>query len=200
MTPSSLFASLILLFLGFQPQASMLQEPIPYQVTQRVDFQPLNAHEHAQGGPQLGSAAVLTKGEFPAIQGETFEYRTALLNDAFGKAVDWTPYKPVRDANSVAGNVRIPAGGWYRLEIRQRVAGETKATAQVEPIGVGEVFIIAGQSYADGANDELEKVAEPQGRVVAYDVLKKTWRVAHDPQPNKAAGGTIWPAMGDLLA
>jgi hypothetical protein len=69
----------------------------------------------------------------------------------------------------------------------------------VEPIGVGEVFVIAGQSYAVGANDELTKVDDPEGRVVAYDVVKKKWRVANDPQPNVGDGGTIWPTAGNYL-
>lgn len=69
----------------------------------------------------------------------------------------------------------------------------------MEPVGVGEVLVIAGQSYADGANDELFKVDDPQGRVAAFDRVKNSWRVAHDPQPNIATGGTIWPPLGDLL-
>jgi hypothetical protein len=69
----------------------------------------------------------------------------------------------------------------------------------VEPVGVGEVLVVAGQSYADSANDELLKVDDPQGRVAAYDRTKNSWRVAHDPQPNIAPGGTIWPPLGDLL-
>ena len=72
-------------------------------------------------------------------------------------------------------------------------------SAAIEPIGVGEVLVIAGQSYADGANDELLKVEDPHGRVVAYDRVKNAWRVAHDPQPNIVNGGTIWPPLGNLL-
>lgn len=198
MTFTTQFALLLSLW-GAEPQSFALQEPLPHQVTQREAYQPLLAHEHQHEGPQLGFANVAVKGEFPSIPSESFEYRTLLLTEAFGRAVDWTQFKHLRDGNSVTGSVHIPAGGWYRLEIRQRVANETKAMSHVEPIGVGEVFVIAGQSYADGANDELQKVEEKQGRVVAYDVVKKTWAVAHDPQPNKATGGTIWPAMGDFL-
>ena len=80
-----------------------------------------------------------------------------------------------------------------------RLGDQILATTHVEPIGVGEVFVIAGQSYAVGANDELTKVDDPQGRVVAYDVVNKKWQVANDPQPNAGDGGTIWPTTGDYL-
>ena len=69
----------------------------------------------------------------------------------------------------------------------------------VEPFGVGEVFLIAGQSYAAGANDELLRVTDPGQRVSAYDWKTKTWQVANDPQPHVGDGGTIWPALGDIL-
>ena len=95
--------------------------------------------------------------------------------------------------------VRVRAGGWSRLEFRALRGDQTVAVAEVKPIGVGEVFLIAGQSYAAGANDELIKVDDPQGRVVAYDVAKKTWQVANDPQPNVGDGGTIWPSCGNYL-
>jgi hypothetical protein len=42
-------------------------------------------------------------------------------------------------------------------------------------------------------------VADPSGRVVAYDTIKKTWQVANDPQPNVGDGGTIWPPMANQL-
>jgi hypothetical protein len=69
----------------------------------------------------------------------------------------------------------------------------------VRPIGVGEVFVVAGQSYAEGTNDERLRVEDKFGRVVAYDIIKGTWQIAHDPIPNKADGGSIWPPLGDLL-
>ncbi len=95
--------------------------------------------------------------------------------------------------------VRVGAGGWSRLEFRALRGKETLAVADVKPIGVGEVFVIAGQSYAAGANEELIKIDDPQGRVVAYDVVKKSWQVANDPQPNVGDGGTIWPSFGNYL-
>lgn len=176
-----------------------LSSPLPYQVIQREGFDPLHAHEDQPGGPALGFAMVPVTGEFPDVAGATVEYRVVALKDAFGAGTDWARLDGKGAGNQFAAQARIPAGGWYRLEVRCLSNGQTVATSMIEPFGVGEVFIVAGQSYAEGANDELLKVEDPHGRVVAYDMQKKTWAVANDPQPNAGTGGTIWPPMGNYL-
>ncbi|MCE2726427.1 MAG: sialate O-acetylesterase [Planctomycetaceae bacterium] len=100
--------------------------------------------------------------------------------------------------NRARASVDLPAGGWYRLEVRAASAG----IAAVEPFGVGEVFVVAGQSYATNTNDERLVVADPRRRVAALDVETGRWRLANDPQPapDRSDGGSIWPAVGDRLA
>ena len=103
---------------------------------------------------------------------------------------------------TLASAAPIDAGGWYRLEVRLRGGDNDLAAGAVEPIGVGEVFLVAGQSYATNSNDQLLKPAEPAGRVVAFDFNSKSWRVASDPQPtgDTSNRGSIWPPLGDSLA
>lgn len=182
--------------MGAEP---VLLQPLPNSVAQREGYQPLQAHINETTGTALGSAEIPVEAAFEPQVGEVFQFRTQLMTDAYGRAIDWTPFPTERQATQVRGRVRLPAGGWYRLEVRQLVNETVTGAAAVERIGVGEVIVIAGQSYADGSNDELQKVDEPQGRVVAYDVVQKSWRIANDPQPNIVQGGTIWPACGDLL-
>jgi hypothetical protein len=96
----------------------------------------------------------------------------------------------------------VPAGGWYRLELRQRDAADAiTATATCEPFGVGEVFLVAGQSYATNTNDERLHVTDPALRVSALNTATGAWSVAHDPQPapDNTDGGSIWPPLGDTL-
>jgi hypothetical protein len=87
------------------------------------------------------------------------------------------------------------------LELRAVRGGQAIAQGAVEPFGVGEVFLISGQSYASHCNDELLRVADPTGRVAAFDASKQTWRVAHDFKQGEGVhgGGTIWPPMADAL-
>jgi len=190
--------------LGDESQTLTMRQPVPNQVVQRQGFEPRRAHDHEPGGPALGFADVqieldLGSAKEKIADDATFEFRAAPLKDAYGAGTDWAKVDGRRDDKSWSAVARVPAGGWYRLEIRARKADQTLAVASVEPFGVGEVYLIAGQSYAVGANDEITKVDDPQGRVVAYDVVKKSWRVANDPQPNVGDGGTIWPTTGNLL-
>ena len=104
------------------------------------------------------------------------------------------------DETIVKGLVEVPAGGWYRLELRCVDGAETTASGSVAAIGVGEVFLVAGQSYAGGWNDEVFKVTDPSRGVSTYDWETKSWRVANDPPPHNGEGGSIWPPLGDMLA
>lgn len=99
--------------------------------------------------------------------------------------------------------VELPAGGWYRLEVRLKSAvGAAETAAVVEPVGVGEVFLAAGQSYATNTNEERLVVRDARRRVAAFDVDTGRWQLANDPQPapDRSDGGSIWPAVGDRLA
>lgn len=59
-------------------------------------------------------------------------------------------------------------GGWYRLEVRG-VKGETVLfTSSVERVGIGEVFLIAGQSNAQGYGVSPNAKGANDDRVNAY--------------------------------
>ncbi len=199
-----LLTCLLALALTAEPTQLQLLAPQPYEVIQREGFDPLHAHEHNPGGPALGHAIVPVEIELPEAKlnlgnDATFEYRIVPLPPDANEAATWSPAAFKAEDKVLTSTVKVPAGGWYRLEVRARRGDETLAIGHVEPFGVGEVFLVAGQSYAVGANDEIIKVDDPQGRVVAYDVVQKRWQVAHDPQPNAGDGGTIWPTTGNLL-
>lgn len=178
--------------------------PQPREVVQRTGFDPLKAHPHQPGGPALGHAMVPLELDLSAtglanIDDATLVCVVEPLADTKAE-LDSQPVGFERRGNIWSGKVRINAGGWYHLQLSVRHGEQTVARGTVGPVGVGEVFLIAGQSYAAGANDELLKIDDARERVVAYDVVKRQWQVANDPQPNVGDGGTIWPALGnDLL-
>ena len=130
------------------------------------------------------------------------QYRVVALANAWGDSTSWAPLPGTAKDKHWQASAPIDAGGWYRLEIRLLAGEKDLAAGTVEPIGVGEVFLVAGQSYATNSNDEVLKPVEPAGRVVAYDFNAKSWRVAVDPQPTGDASnrGSIWPPLGDTLA
>ena len=96
----------------------------------------------------------------------------------------------------LAGTVEAPAGGWWRLEVRVSRAGKEVARGSVAHVGVGEVFVIAGQS--NSANHGEEKQRPRTDRVVAFDGT--AWRLAADPQPGASGqGGSFLPPFADAV-
>ena len=95
-----------------------------------------------------------------------------------------------------AAEMELPAGGWYRLELRASRNDVVLAGAVVEHLGVGEVFVVAGQS--NSANHGAEKQSPKTGKVAAFD--GKRWQLANDPQPGASGGGgSFLPPLGDAL-
>ena len=186
-----------------EPAPLTLTSPKPRQVIQRVGFNPATAAKEKPGNPAFGYADVAVRCALvEEPQGATWEYRVARLEGAIGGEVAWTKL-PVRGGKEgVEAVARVPAGGWYRLELRCRRGDAITHAGAVEPVGVGEVFVVAGQSYATNCNDEKLTVADPQKRVTAFDSTKGTWVTANDPQPapDGSKDGSIWPPLGDALA
>lgn len=199
-----------------------ISHPQPWQVLQR-DFNP---GQLAQGDTSAsrGSAQVQVQlslpgdeanrvpiaeigGEFRivpvSVKGSAIEL-TAATADLAWQSLDIrsAPTQTDSPGNNLQGALAIPAGGWYRLEVRLQLPGKPALLASVEPVGVGEVFLVAGQSYATNTNDEMLQVRDPQLRVSAYHWETGSWQLANDPQPapDRSTGGSIWPPVGDLLA
>jgi hypothetical protein len=182
------------------PGPLKLNSPQPRQVIQREGYQAAHAHEHEQGGPQLGHAEVNVQGTWSGSIPARLEARAILHDGCTGRALGWTMLGDVKVAGDFNFKVMIPAGGWYRLEVRAVAkSGAAIGQTEVNPIGIGEVFLISGQSYAAGANDELQRVEDPLERSVLLDYQAKSWRTAHDPFPHVDNGGTIWPAFANAI-
>lgn len=66
----------------------------------------------------------------------------------------------------------------------------------VEHVGIGEIFIVAGQS--NSANHGKEKQTTQTGLVSSFDGQR--WQLANDPQPGASGnGGSFMPPLGDAL-
>jgi hypothetical protein len=94
------------------------------------------------------------------------------------------------------------AGGWYSIQVQAVDGnGNVLATAQVDRVGVGDIFITAGQSNAACFGSPQQTPADD--RVSAYTVAGNAWKFASDPQPNPSGGpgtgGSPWPILGSLL-
>ena len=87
-----------------------------------------------------------------------------------------------------------PAGGWWRLDVRVMHAGRECGRGSVAHVGVGEVFVVAGQS--NSANHGEERQVTESGRVASFDGT--AWRLANDPQAGASGTmGSFMPPLGD---
>lgn len=192
--PESLYAA--------EPVPLTITSPKPRQVIQRVGFDPILAAKEKPGHPSFGYADVVIRSSpLTMPEGAIWEYRVTRLADAAGTDVPWSKVDVRTDKQGTTAVVRVPAGGWYRLELHCRRGDVVTHQGAVEPIGVGEVFVVAGQSYATNCNDAKLSVTDPQKRVVAFDTVNRSWVVANDPQPapDGSKDGSIWPPVGDAL-
>ena len=97
-----------------------------------------------------------------------------------------------------SGDIATPAGGWYSAVINLKKKGAILAAATVAHIGVGELFIVSGQSNATNHGDTHQYPTS--GMVSAFSGSE--WRLANDPQPGNqdgSTGGSFIPAFGDAL-
>ncbi len=184
-----------------------IMSPQPWQVIQRIGFDPARREKEPENSAALGFAEVSVSCELkmPLAASESLEYRLSSSQEEKQESGVWKQL-PITTStgagNSVTSSILVPAGGWYRLEIRRTSEdGTTQQTGVVERFGVGEVFLVAGQSYATNTNDEKQGVTDSAQRVVAFNTANGSWNVANDPQPapDGSDGGSIWPPLGDSL-
>ncbi len=165
-----------------------LTSPLEYQVVQRL----------SPGAGVLRVTGELSDEMSDELSGELSK-TDSIIEARFSSEFDETSWLRVSGSVSgriVNGAVQAPAGGWWRLEVRVSLAGKTIASGSVDRVGVGEVFVIAGQS--NSANHGEEKQRTRSGRVATFDGT--TWRIADDPQPGASgAGGSFIPPFADAV-
>lgn len=134
-----------------------------------------------------------------------------------GSATNWTTIVINPQGGNFVGAMTV-SGGWYRLEVRGLLNGlQVGNVASLERVGVGEVFIIAGQSNAQGIgifdNTDFDYQAPPStdDRVNAFSFRNATNSTGDLPIPSFepiGARGLIaprgetawcWGKLGDLL-
>jgi hypothetical protein len=163
----------------------------PLAVTSPADYQVLQRNARNR-------ASVAVSGRWDDGSHAGCQVEARLVADAPGDGTGWHSLKWDRnDPSRFAGTLQGRAGGWYRVEIRVRRGTEVRATAQVPHLGIGEVFVVAGQSNA--ANHGEERQRPRTGLVSTF--VGPGWRLAGDPQPGATGdGGSFLPPFGDAIA
>lgn len=124
-----------------------------------------------------------------------------------GTATRWQPLSLTVGSGTFRGLVTA-TGGWYQLQIRAKAGATIVAQTTLNRVGVGEVFIVAGQSNALGTSEISNDAADD--RVSCVDSRQDD---AEEPMLpllfSHVSAGTmigpanpphIWATLGDRLA
>jgi hypothetical protein len=123
-----------------------------------------------------------------------------------GVSTDWVVLADALTEGPFSGTIsNLTAGGWYRIEVRAMDATtNVLATSSVERVGVGDLFVTAGQSNAGCFGSPPQTPGDD--RVSAFTLTVSpaySWQFAADPQPNISGfvggNGSAWPILGSRL-
>lgn len=152
--------SLLILLLILLSSHKILSQVVVTFPTERAVFQRNNANEADVyiGGYVTQPFQKIEVRLTPRVPGE---------GEQFPTDGSWTTLDDQISAGQFLGFVHLK-GGWYQLEARGVSSGGTSAVTTVARVGVGEVFVVAGQSNATGgdsnpngpgaANDQVNSV------------------------------------------
>lgn len=136
-----------------------------------------------------------------------------LIAEVTGQGIntDWATVQRNPQGGVYQGPVR-GFGGWYRLEVRGMYKGAVVGQDVVRKVGIGEVFIITGQSNAQGFQDYgAAGASDDRVNAVTYDNYEAS-SLNDPPAPAfaqlsassligpRGQGAWCWGMLGDLIA
>ena len=167
------------------PVELRLEAPVDYQVVQRSS---------REAGTLVLEGITSTGTAMDGLQLEVRAIRSTTGGVVTG---DWRLVATDPRVARFRSEITLPSGGWYRIEARLRANDLIRASSGVEHVGVGEVFVVAGQS--NSANHGEERTSPTADQVVSFDGTH--WKIATDPQPGASGGGgSFLPSFGDAIA
>lgn len=132
--------------------------------------------------------------------------------DGQGTSTDWQTIQTNPSGGVFAGDLTA-SGGWYTLDVRGMSGDQQVGSFTVDRVGIGEVFVIAGQSNAQGVHQSAPVSTDDRVNCVNYRYSDNGF--PNDPPTpvfshlDNTTGFTIaprgdgswcWGRLGDLLA
>ncbi|MFN8353290.1 MAG: sialate O-acetylesterase [Spirosomataceae bacterium] len=146
------------------------------------------------------------------------EARFTPMQSGQGTATNWSAIQFSPQGGVFSGSMSVSAG-WYKLEVRGLLNGnQVGNVTSLDKVGVGEVFVIAGQSNAQGyLNDDLggsqfNAPGATDDRVNCIDYYNVTSSAGDQPVPAfsqmrsqtyvapRGQSAWCWGVLGDLIA
>jgi uncharacterized protein YaiE (UPF0345 family) len=126
-----------------------------------------------------------------------------------GIATGWVLVESQPPGGIFSGKISA-TGGWYKLRIRAIRNGHAAEVAEVDRVGIGEVFVVAGQSNARGIQNYGAPAANDD-RVSCFNYLNVGFEPNELPEPSFSHldadsfiapygySAWAWGVLGDLL-
>ena len=160
---------------------------------------PTSRHIVQRAATNVG--AIEIEGTYSVGVPERIEARAVVMAGSGnnGTTTAWQTIDAAPSGNNFSGTLTsVLAGGWYQLEVRSVISGTPSTAAVMEKVGVGDIYITAGQSnsanFAAGYTLQSDRVS---ARTSTTD---PTWTLATAPLPISNGGwGSVWPVLGDKL-
>ncbi|GAB2550609.1 T9SS type A sorting domain-containing protein [Spirosoma aerophilum] len=141
---------------------------------------------------------------------DSVQARLQIEENGQGTSTNWVTIQRNPKGGIFQGALR-GRGGWYRLEVQAFVGGKVASSDVVRKVGIGEVFIITGQSNAQGFQN-FGAVGATDDRVncVTFDNTKAN-SLGDPPAPSfqqltatsligpRGQSAWCWGYLGDLI-
>ncbi|AEI51196.1 T9SS type A sorting domain-containing protein [Runella slithyformis] len=186
-----------MLFFAGIPSFSQVEVSFP---TPRIVFQRSNTN----------AASFVVSGSYQQGIPDQIEAALVPISAGQGKATNWQVVEKMPKGGVFAGTV-TGEGGWYKLKVRVIRNATVADSTEVDRIGIGEVFLVAGQSNARGIQNYGAPSANDD-RVSCFNYLNASFDPNELPEPTFSHlngdsyiapygySAWSWGILGDLLA
>ncbi|MGK0187963.1 MAG: hypothetical protein ACI9R3_003755 [Verrucomicrobiales bacterium] len=159
-----------------------LDSPRDYQVFQRKPS---------------GQGSIVLQGQVATVSEHAITLQSKLTTSS-GDEGEWQSIAELSPGEQeFSTSIEAVGGGWYQLDIRSMQGTTNRDVINVAHVGVGEIFVIAGQS--NSANHGGERQRCESGLAATFD--GENWQISNDPQPGASGGGgSFVPPFADAIA
>jgi hypothetical protein len=177
------------------PESATAQTPIvPPSITA-----PTGRHIVQRSASNVG--AIEIEGTYSVGVPDSIEARAVVMTGGGnnGTSTAWQTIDASPGGGSFSGFLtNVPAGGWYQLEVRTVISGTPSTAAVQEKVGVGDIYVTAGQS--NSANFAAGQAPQDDRISARTSTTDSTWQLGTHPLPiSNGGGGSVWTWLANRL-
>lgn len=177
------------------PESATAQTPIVAPVITA----PTSRHIVQRTSSNVGTIEI--EGTYSVGVPDEIEARAVVMTGATdnGTTTAWQTIDTAPTGGTFAGSLtNVPAGGWYQIEVRSVISSTPSTAAVLEKVGVGDIYVTAGQSNA--GNFAANQAPQDDRISARTSTTESTWTLATAPLPiSNGGGGTVWTWLANRL-